>query len=149
MALTPEMPKLTFFHSWVDRLKKRHAIKAYTRHGEVAFVVVIEEGCKEMDQLFALIESYHPNDAFNMDETNLFYRLELSSRTLASKQLYGKKLQQERIALITNMICTLKFPPFVINKPYKPHTFIGTNITNPKNLGNIWRADAKAWMTLL
>jgi hypothetical protein len=69
-----------------------------------------------MEEIKTTISEYNISDVFNMDETRLFYRLEPNC-TLATKRLFGKKKQKERItvALIANVDGSMILPPLVIN----------------------------------
>ena len=66
---------------------------------------------------------------------------------LATKQLYGKKLQEEiiTIALTINADGSTKLPPFAIHKYDFPRAFSRRNILNPDNV----RINSKAWMTTI
>ena len=82
--------ELQFSHRWVQNFKKRYNIKGYTHHGEDASADISEEVLKKMEDIKTLVSQYMSCSVFNMDETGLFYRLELN-RTLATKRLFGKK----------------------------------------------------------
>jgi hypothetical protein len=70
--------------------------------------------------------------------------------TLATNQLARKKLQEERliIAFTTNADGSMKLPPFIIYKYAYTQTFLRRNISNLENLGILWSANTKAWMTI-
>jgi hypothetical protein len=74
-----------------------------------------------MEEIKTIVSEYNVSDVFNMDEIGLFYRLE-PNRTLATKRLFGKKKQKERItvALTANADRSMILPPLVINQYLKP-----------------------------
>ncbi|KAL2644591.1 hypothetical protein R1flu_012178 [Riccia fluitans] len=84
-----------------------------------------------------------------MDKTSLFFQLE-PNRTLATRSISGKKKPKNRlsIALMANMTGTGKLPPFVVYKYINPHAFSCRSIHRPENLGLLWSANSKAWMTI-
>ena len=72
----PSEKELQFSHGWVTKFKKRFNIKAYTHHGEDAYVDTSSEVLKRMEEIKTIVSEYDSNDVFNMDETGLFYTLE-------------------------------------------------------------------------
>jgi hypothetical protein len=66
--------------------------------------------------------------------------------TLATQRLNGKKKDKERltIALCCNGSGTHKLAPLVIGKYAKPRCFKNVNVDN---LGVMYKANKKAWMT--
>lgn len=144
----PSQKELQFSNGWLEGFKRRFKIKGYTRHGEAGSADNSPEALQRMEQIKLICSRYQVSDIFNMDETGLFYRLE-PNRTLATHRLSGRKKQKERltIALTSNADGSIKLPPFVINKFVKPRAFSQRNIVNPQNLGILWAANKKAWMT--
>ena len=98
-----------------------------------------------MEEIKTIVSEYDSDDAFNMDETGIFNRLE-SNRTLATMRLYGKKKQKERITvtLTANATVSICLPPLIINQYLKPHAFTSRNIHYPENLDIKWAANKKA-----
>ncbi|MBA0653495.1 hypothetical protein Goklo_020665 [Gossypium klotzschianum] len=66
--------KFNFSIGWLERFKARHEIKSYRRFGESDSVVMetIEDA---LPQIRAKLENFDWEDIYNMDETDLFYRL--------------------------------------------------------------------------
>ena len=57
-ALQPRDPsekELQFSHGWVTKFKKRFNIKAYTRHGEDAYVDTSAEVLRRMEEIKAIV----------------------------------------------------------------------------------------------
>ncbi|RWS23021.1 Pdc2p-like protein [Leptotrombidium deliense] len=122
--------QLSLSPGWLSSFKKRHNIKQYKMHGESGSAND-ESIVREVPKLRAKITEYNMNDIFNFDETALFYKLE-PDRTLANKQVCGRKQNKERItiALCTNSTGTEKMKPVVIGKSKTPRCFKGININN-------------------
>jgi DDE superfamily endonuclease/Tc5 transposase DNA-binding domain/Fission yeast centromere protein N-terminal domain len=135
---------LIFSHGWLTRFKKRNNLQRFRLHGESGSV-----DQTSIDDLLPIIKTvtneYAWEDIYNMDETGLFFRLEPDT-TLATQRLNGKKKDKERltIALCCNGNGTHKLMPFVIGKYANPRCFKNINI---KNIGVMYKANKKAWMT--
>ena len=73
-----------------------------------------------------ILKEYKPEDIYNADKTELFYRL-LPDRTLELKNVdcHGGKQSKERITALVcaNMSGTDKLPMFVLGKSAKPRCF--------------------------
>ncbi|KAL3676039.1 hypothetical protein R1sor_025987 [Riccia sorocarpa] len=141
--------EILFSNGWFQDFKRRNGISAYVRHGESASAEVTADVLDQVEGLKALISGYEPEDIFNMDETRLFFQLE-PNRTLATRSIAGTKKPKARlsIALTANMTGTWKLPPFIVYKYLKPHAFTRRGIRRPENLGILWSANAKPWMTI-
>ena len=79
-----------------------------------------------LDNLYATISRYDPENVYNMDETGLFFRL-LSRYTLLMpfedlSTTRGKKKAKERVSLVVcaNATGTHKVPCTMIGKPKSP-----------------------------
>ncbi|MFQ6634158.1 hypothetical protein Gotur_010404 [Gossypium turneri] len=66
--------KFNFSIGWLERFKARHGIKSYRRFGE-SDSVVMENIEDALPQIRAKLENFCWEDIYNMDETDLFYRL--------------------------------------------------------------------------
>ncbi|MBA0870796.1 hypothetical protein Goshw_017357 [Gossypium schwendimanii] len=86
--------KFNFSISSLERFKARHGIKSYRRFGESSSVVMenIEDA---LPQIRAKFEIFYWKDIYNMDETSLFYRLQVD-HSLATKQIEGRKKDKEK-----------------------------------------------------
>ncbi|KAH1246141.1 CENP-B 2 [Glycine max] len=91
------------------------------------------------------IDQLPMKDVFNMDETGLFYRLQVD-HSLATKQLEGRKQDKERLTVVIccNEDGSEKIPLWIIGKYAKPHCFKNVNMNS---LDCQYRANKKAWMT--
>ncbi|CAB5363548.1 unnamed protein product [Rhizophagus irregularis] len=134
---------LQFFKGWLQKFKERNGIQQVKLHGEAdsANENAIAEA---LPLLRSKCAEYPPDRIYNMDETGLFYQLE-PDRTLATKQLSGRKKNKERlsVALCVNSDGSHKLPPLVIGKYANPQCFKNINIGN---LPITYRSNAKAWM---
>nr|XP_014351091.1 PREDICTED: tigger transposable element-derived protein 4-like [Latimeria chalumnae] len=96
-------------------------------------------------KLLSLLIGYQPRDVFNIDETELFYKL-LPNRTLALKgeECHSGKHSKERITLLvgSNMDGTEKLKLLVIGNAKQPRCFKGV-----KALPVDYEGNTKAWMT--
>jgi hypothetical protein len=96
-----------------------------------------------------ICDLYQTPDIFNMDETALNYKASPDS-SLSSEVIPGDKLKKERITI--NFCCnadgTQKMDPWFIGTAQNPRSFgTGKNHIEVHNLGLVWRANKKAWMT--
>ena len=84
-------------------------------------------------------------DIYNMDETELFYRMQ-ADNSLATRQLEGRKQNKERItiAICCNADGLDKMLLWVIGKSFNPRCF---NNVNRENLGVSYHANHNVWMT--
>ena len=82
---------------WLQKFKKRHVISKHVAHGEAdsADPIAVSQGNLQLQED---LDTYDPQDIYNMDETGLFYRL-LPNSTLAKGPVSGKKKQKERITV--------------------------------------------------
>ena len=72
----PEAEGFEFSNGWLERFKARFAIKSYRRFGESGSVnmMVIENALPAIREL---LDQYEWKDIYNMDETGLFYRMQV------------------------------------------------------------------------
>ena len=137
---------ITFSNGWLHQFKKWHNLKQIRMHGESGSVseLVIGETITGLKQL---TNNYAWKDIYNMNETGLFFWMELDT-TLATQQLAGKKKNKERlsVALCCNGDGSHKLKPLVIGKNAKPRCFKNVKL---ENLGVIYQYNKKAWMTAI
>jgi hypothetical protein len=76
--LYPGHRAFEFSNGWLESFKNRRDIKSYRRFGESgsANMVVIEES---LPQIRLTLDQYEQRDIYNMDETGLFYRMQVSA----------------------------------------------------------------------
>jgi hypothetical protein len=67
-----------FSNGWLEAFKNHHGIKSYRRFGEYGSVNmdVIEES---LPQIHLTLDQYERRNIYNMDETGLFYRMQVSA----------------------------------------------------------------------
>ncbi|KAK1562050.1 hypothetical protein Q3G72_005338 [Acer saccharum] len=137
-------PEFNFSSGWLDRFKARHGIKSYRRFRESGSVVM-ENIEIALPGIRAKLNQFHWKDIYNMDETGLFFRLEVD-HSLATKQLEGRKKDKERItiAVCCNGDGSDKVPLWIIGKNANPRCFKHVNMSN---LNCHYRANKRAWMT--
>jgi hypothetical protein len=76
--LYPSHGAFEFSNGWLEAFKNRRSIKSYRRFGESgsANMVVIEES---LPQIRLTLDQYERRDIYNMDETGLFYTMQVSA----------------------------------------------------------------------
>jgi hypothetical protein len=76
--LYPGHGAFEFSNGWLESFKNRRGIKSYRRFGESgsANMAVIEES---LPQIRLTLDQYERRDIYNMDETGLFYRMQVSA----------------------------------------------------------------------
>jgi hypothetical protein len=140
------MDAITFSNGWLRQFKKRHNLKQNRMHGESDSVSEQAIGETITDPKH-LTNTYAWKDIYNMDETGLFFRMELDT-TLATQRLAGKKINKERLSvtLCCNGDGSHKLKPLVIGRSAKPRCFKNVKL---ENLGVMYRYNKKAWMTAI
>ncbi len=78
VELYPGHGAFEFSNGWLEAFKNGRGIKSYRRFGESgsANMVVIEES---LPQIPLTLDQYERRDIYNMDETGLFYRMQVSA----------------------------------------------------------------------
>jgi hypothetical protein len=76
--LYPDHGAFEFSNGWLESFKNRCGIKSYRRFGESGSVnmAMIEES---LPQIHLTLDQYERRDIYNMDETGLFYRMQVSA----------------------------------------------------------------------
>ncbi|KAL6493089.1 hypothetical protein OROGR_032848 [Orobanche gracilis] len=133
-----------FSHGWLKGFKSRHDIKTCRRFGETGSVDmdVTESNLESIRQK---LDQFTMKYVFNMDETDLFYKLQ-ANHSLATKQLECKKNDKERITVVIccNEDGSKKNPLWFIGKYAKPRCFKNVNMSS---LNWEYSANKRAWMT--
>jgi len=99
-----------------------------------------------LDDLYTIIAQYDPKNVYNMDESNLFFRLLPRYNLLMPDEdiltTRGKKKSKDRVSLImcANAIGTHKIPCALIGKPKAPAYIKDRQWPVP------YFSQAKAWM---
>ncbi|XP_064409672.1 tigger transposable element-derived protein 4-like [Latimeria chalumnae] len=131
--------------SWAERFKHCRGIVYRTVCGESESINSDILDDYVTTKLPSLLIGYQPRDVFNIDETELFYKL-LPNRTLALKgeECHGSKHSKERITLLvgSNMDGSEKLKLLVIGKVKQSRYFKGV-----KALPVDYEGNTKAWMT--
>ncbi|MBA0610758.1 hypothetical protein Godav_011553 [Gossypium davidsonii] len=78
--------EFNFSIGWLERLKTRHGIKSYRRFGESGSIIM-ENIEYALPQIRAKLKIFYWKDIYNMDETGLFYCLQLDARMTSRKVL--------------------------------------------------------------
>jgi hypothetical protein len=75
--LYPGHGAFEFSNGWLEAFKNRRNIKSYRRFGESrsANMAMIEES---LPQIHLTLDQYEWRDIYNMDETRLFYKMQVS-----------------------------------------------------------------------
>jgi len=76
--LYPSHEAFEFSNGWLESFKNRHGIKSYRCFGEFgsANMAVIEES---LPQIRLILDQYERRYIYNMDETGLSYRMQVSA----------------------------------------------------------------------
>jgi len=139
-----DAPEIVFSQGWLEKFKDRHGIKSFCHFGESGALDMEAVGAA-LSNIRVVVDAYAKKDVFNMDETGLYWRLQVDN-SLATHQLEGRKINKERITLV---ICTSsesseKISLTIIGKHLNPRYFKGIKYSM---LGARYHANAKAWMT--
>jgi len=136
---------------WFDRFKKRSGIHSVVRHGEAASSNkdTAEKFVGEF-KIFVESEAFSPNQVFNCDETGLFWK-KMPRRTYITKEeksLPGHKPMKDRLTLLlcANASGDMKIKPLLVYHSENPRVFKKNHVIK-SNLGVMWRANSKAWVT--
>ncbi|XP_054711365.1 tigger transposable element-derived protein 6-like [Uloborus diversus] len=130
---------------WLDKFKKRHAIKEKVVSGESRSVD--DAVCDDWrnNELKKILKDYQSDNIFNVDEMGLFYKcLPNKTLTLKDNDCHGGKSSKDRITVLVgaNMSGKEKLRLLVIGKSKNPRVF--KNVTS---LEVDYRSNKKSWMT--
>ncbi len=118
--LHPDAPKFEFSSGWSAKFKQRHQIRSHRRFGEsgAADTKIIKES---LPRIRTILDQYALANIYNMDETGLFYRMQVDS-SLATRQFEGCKQNKERITITIccNADGSDKLPLWIIGKSFRP-----------------------------
>jgi len=112
---------------WLSRFRVRRGLQKMLLHGEGAEVNKFDLGLMAaLDDLYAIIAQYDPENVYNMDETGLFfcllprYSLLMPDEDISTTR--GKKKSKDQVSLIVcaNAVGTHKIPCALIGKPKAP-----------------------------
>lgn len=134
---------------WLDRWKKRHAIRQLSICGEK--MSADEGGLNEFKEEFNKLveeEGYLRDQIYNCDETGLNFRM-MPSTTLASREeavAPGYKKNKERVSILacSNASGTHKLPLMCIGKSVKPRAI---KHIKPEALPVYYAHQKSAWMS--
>ncbi|XP_064479166.1 tigger transposable element-derived protein 4-like [Ornithodoros turicata] len=146
LALQLGMPDFKCSNGWLERFKKRHAVRSTPINGESGAVNQDTVDTWRRNRLVELLEVYPDRDIYNLDEAALFYKL-LHKRTYttADGSSSGAKQSKERITVLfgANATGDDKLPLLILGKAGKPRCFRGATL--PKDC--VYRSNKRAWMT--
>jgi hypothetical protein len=126
IASNLSIPETDFKASWqwLRRFRVRRGLQKMLLHEEGAEVNKSDLGLlAALDDLYAIIAQYDPENIYNMDETGLFFRLLPRYSLLMPNEdistTRGKKKSKDRVSLImcTNAVGSHKIPCALIGKP--------------------------------
>ncbi|CAG8698035.1 880_t:CDS:2 [Dentiscutata erythropus] len=134
---------LQFSSGWLQKFKEHNSIRQIKLQSEAASADN-DAITSVLPLLRSKCASYPLHRIYNMDETGLFYYLELD-QTLATYRIAGYKVDREHIsvALCTNADGSHKLNPLIIGKYQKPRCFKNINI---KNMPFMYQNNTNAWM---
>ena len=109
-------PEFTASAGWLSRFKSRHGISLRLLHGEAASVDIGAVSAARV-QLQVVRSTFASCNAYNIDETGLFYRMP-PSKSLSQGPCNGTKQFKDRItvALCSNANGYDRIKPFIISK---------------------------------
>lgn len=132
-------------NGWLDKFTSRHNVIYRTLSGESADVNTVDCTVWQTVTLPKLIQTYNPDNVFNLDETGLFFKcLPNKTWTFKNDDCFGGKHSKERVTVLLccNWSGTEKLKPLVIGKSKRPRCFKGV-----KSLETDYDSNKKAWMT--
>ncbi|KAH9735644.1 HTH CENPB-type domain-containing protein [Citrus sinensis] len=141
-----EATSFEFSYGWLEKFKQQHAIHSF-RHFRENGSVDMEKIKASLPPIKEELDKWACKDIYNMDETCLFYRMQVDN-SLATKQLEGRKQTKERVTIV---ICcngdgSDKLLLWIISKFFNSRCFKNVNCGN---LNCKYRANSNAWMICL
>ena len=144
LAELMRIPDFIASEGWLDNFKKRNGITFKTVQGEAGAVDLQPLFVWQQQVLQPLLRQFSTDDVFNLDETELFWRL-LPNKTMSfrGERCTGEKKSKHRITLLAgeNRSDTKKFPLLAIGKSNRPRALKDMEIPVK------YKANRKAWMT--
>ncbi|XP_029653840.1 jerky protein homolog [Octopus sinensis] len=101
---------------WLEKFKRRHGLKLKKLYGESSIENLSNSEVNDfLINIRAKIKLYGRENAYNADETGLFYKA-LPCKSICKIKRYGHKLLKDRISIMfcSNMTDTAKLTPFII-----------------------------------
>jgi hypothetical protein len=80
--LHPDAPEMVFSQGWLEKFKDRQGIKSFRRFGESGTLDMETVGAALPD-IRTIVDVYAKKDMFNMDETGLYWRLQVDNSLVA------------------------------------------------------------------
>jgi hypothetical protein len=132
---------------WLSRFRVRRGLQKMLLHGEGAevnksdLVLLVA-----LDDLYAIIAQYDPENVYNMDETGLFfcllprYNLLMPDEDISTTRRKKKSKDQVSLIVCANAVGTHKIPCALIGKPEAPACIKDRQWLVP------YFSQAKAWM---
>jgi hypothetical protein len=114
-----------FQHSkgWLDKFKKRHGIRSYTKHGEAANAEGVRLAQENVRKVL-LDGGFSKDETYNQDESGFFWRqLPTRSHGLGKKAGRTKDKQRVTVSFVCNASGTHKLPLHIIGKAARPGSF--------------------------
>ncbi|XP_022883473.1 CENP-B homolog protein 2-like [Olea europaea var. sylvestris] len=99
-------PEFSFSSGWLERFKARYGIKSYRHFGESGSVIM-ENIENALPGIRSKLDQFQLKDIYYIDETGLFYRLELIIHLLPSSSKDAKKIRRELLLLFVAMVMDL------------------------------------------
>ena len=96
-----------FSQGWLERFKSRHGIKTHRRFGESGSIDV-EVVERSLESIREKLDQFPMKDVFNMDETWLFYRLQLTILLQQSNLKVRRKIKKDLQLLFVVMRMALR-----------------------------------------
>jgi hypothetical protein len=127
-------------NGWLQRFKQRRNI-TWQAISEESSAVDVEAS----DKWHEIIEQYGPQDIFNMDETALFYYVQLKRMLyIKGKRCHGGKAYKDTVTVLLccNADGSEKLWPLVVSKFEKPRCMKGM-----KHYPCDYKASKNAWVT--
>jgi hypothetical protein len=149
IASSLSIPETDFKASWqwLSQFRVRRGLQKMLLHGEGNEVNKSDLGLlAALDDLYAIIAQYDPENIYNMDETGMFfclvprYNLLMPDEDISTTR--RKKKSKDRVSLIVcaNAVGTNKIPCTLIGKPNAPACIKDCQWLVP------YFSQAKAWM---
>ena len=139
-----EVPQ--FSSGWLHKFKSRYNIRQRVYHGEASSVDdnIVNE---QMKAIQALAQQFHPQDIYNCDKTDLFWK-STPDWGLASQQISGTKKYKTRITahFCCNADESHKLLIWFIDKSAYPCCFRAAKV-NIAVLDCVYKSNPAAWMT--
>ena len=134
-----------FSSGWLDDFKKHYNLKKHKQHDE-AVSADHADSEKSMIVLQALIDEYDMKNSYNMNETELYWKM-TSDITLVTESQAGRKKEKTCITVINcfNVSESCKLASWIIETA-ETSCYFERNKIHISSLDMKWRHNAKIWM---